>query len=166
MRPPTPNQDSSAPTHALAPGDHAPDFALVGDDGAAVSLDSFRGKSVIVYFYPKDDTPGCTREAQAFQNSLAAIAAHGAVVVGISRDSTAKHTAFKKKYGLTFALLSDTDGAVHRAYGAWGTKKLYGKESTGALRTTVVVDPKGRVAHVFAKVKVDDHVERVVAALP
>lgn len=119
----------------------------------------------MLYFYPKDDTPGCTREACAFQEALSALAARGAAVVGVSRDAPSRHLRFKAKYGLTFPLLSDLEGEVHRAYGAWGVKKLYGRESIGPLRTTVIVDPAGKVARVFANVRVDGHAEQVLEAL-
>lgn len=150
---------------ALTVGAPAPPFSLVADDGRTVSLDAFRGKKVVVYFYPKDDTPGCTRESCAFSESQAELAGKGAVVLGISRDGTASHVRFKHKYGLTLPLLSDPDASVHRAYGAWGEKTLYGKTSEGVLRTTVVIDADGNVAKVFGNVKVDGHVEKVLAAL-
>jgi thioredoxin-dependent peroxiredoxin len=149
----------------LSPGQPAPAFSLPSDGGDLVSLRDFDGKTLVLYFYPKDDTPGCTREACAFQGALAKIEARGAVVVGVSRDTPASHVRFKAKYGLNFPLLSDRDGAVHQAYGAWGVKRLYGRESIGPLRTTVVVDGKGRIARVFPNVRVDGHADEVVGAL-
>ncbi len=150
---------------ALVPGQPAPPFALASDAGHTVSLRDFNGKSLVLYFYPKDDTPGCTREACAFQEALASLAARGAAVVGVSRDGPTRHVRFKAKYGLTFPLLSDPEGATHRAYGAWGVKKLYGRESIGPLRTTVVIDGSGCVARVFSNVRVDGHADEVLAAL-
>jgi thioredoxin-dependent peroxiredoxin len=149
----------------LTAGAAAPDFELLADDGSRVKLRDFAGKKLVLYFYPKDNTPGCTREACAFQEELAGLLKSGTAVVGVSRDSVATHGGFKKKYGLKFPLLSDPDAAVHRAYGAFGKKVLYGKEMEGALRTTVVIDGKGNVARVFPSVKVDGHVEKVKAAL-
>jgi peroxiredoxin Q/BCP len=150
---------------ALAVGAAAPAFSLVADDGRTVSLASLRGKKVVLYFYPKDDTPGCTRESCAFNESLAALADKGATVLGVSRDGTASHVRFKQKYGLAFPLLSDPDASVHKAYGAWGTKTLYGKTSEGVIRTTVVIDAAGKVAKIFGNVKVDGHAEKVLASL-
>ena len=146
-------------------GKPAPAFNLTADDGSSVSLDDLAGKKVVLYFYPKDNTPGCTRQAQAFQESLVALQAGDAVVLGVSRDSTTSHSAFKKKFALRFSLLTDADATVHRAFGAWGRKVLYGKEIAGVIRTTVIIDRAGLVAKVFSGVKVDGHVEQVKAAL-
>jgi thioredoxin-dependent peroxiredoxin len=146
-------------------GEKAPDFKLTADDGSTVSLADFAGKSVVLYFYPKDNTPGCTREACAFQENLDAIRQKGAVVLGVSRDSAKTHAGFKTKYNLAFPLLSDPDASVHKAYGAWGTKTMYGRETTGALRSTVIIDPKGRIAKRFPNVKVDGHANAVLTAL-
>jgi peroxiredoxin Q/BCP len=143
----------------------APDFKLAADDGSTVSLADLTGKSVVLFFYPKDNTPGCTREACAFQENLAAIRKKGAVILGVSRDSTKSHVGFKSKFGLAFPLLSDPDAAVHKAYGAWGTKTSYGRETTGAIRSTVIIDPNGRIAKRFPSVKVDGHVKQVLDAL-
>lgn len=143
----------------------APPFALLADDGSTFSLDDARGGPLVLYFYPRDDTPGCTREACAFQEALGAFGDLGARVVGVSRDSLASHQRFKKKYGLRFALLSDPDGAVHRAYGAWGEKTLYGRKSEGCIRTTLILDHAGLIAHRFSPVKVDGHAEAVRQAL-
>lgn len=150
---------------ALAEGEKAPDFKLQTDDGSTVSLSDFAGKSVVLYFYPKDNTPGCTREACSFQENLDAIRQRGAVVLGVSRDSPKTHAGFKAKHGLGFPLLSDPDASVHKAYGAWGTKTMYGKEMTGALRSTVLIDPSGRIAKRFPIVKVDGHTGDVLASL-
>lgn len=146
-------------------GKKAPAFALVADDGATVTPASFRGRWLVLFFYPKDSTPGCTREACAFEAARPALARRGVVVVGVSRDSTKSHVSFKAKQRLGFALLSDPDASVHAAYGAWGEKLFYGKKITGALRTTVIVDPAGAVARVFSLVKVDGHDAEVLAAL-
>jgi peroxiredoxin Q/BCP len=146
-------------------GEKAPDFKLDADDGTKVSLSDLAGKSVVLYFYPKDNTPGCTRQACAFQENLEAIRKKGAVVLGVSRDSAKTHAGFKTKYGLAFPLLSDPDAAVHKAYGAWGTKKSYGKETIGAIRSTVIIDPSGRIAKRFPSVKVDKHAAEVLDAL-
>ena len=143
----------------------APNFKLAADDGSTVSLADLAGKSVVLFFYPKDNTPGCTREACAFQESFEAIRKKGAVVLGVSRDSTKSHVGFKAKFGLGFPLLSDPDAAVHKAYGAWGTKTSYGREITGAIRSTVIIDPSGRIAKRFPSVKVDGHAEQVLDAL-
>ena len=146
-------------------GAPAPDFTLMADDGAEVSLADFSGKKLVLYFYPKDNTPGCTREACAFQEELGKLRKKGAIVVGVSRDSPTTHVGFKQKHGLTFPLLSDPTTRVHKAYGAWGKKTLYGKTVEGALRTTFVIDGKGIVRKVFPSVKVDGHADAVMAAL-
>ena len=154
---------------ALAIGVRAPDFSLLDDGGKPFSLASTAGKKVVLFFYPKDDTPGCTRQSCAFQADLAALAKLGAVVVGVSRDGAASHQRFKAKYALAFPLLTDADRTAHLAYGAWGTKMMYGKAVEGVIRTTVVIDRGGAVAAVFSPVKVDGHAEKVravVAALP
>ena len=164
------NKDSAGAAKALDKTadkalEKAPDFKLQADDGSTVSLADLAGKRVVLYFYPKDNTPGCTREACAFQENLAAIRKAGAVVLGVSRDSAKTHAGFKSKYGLAFPLLSDPDAAVHKAYGAWGTKKSYGREMTGALRATVIIDGSGRIVKRFPSVKVDGHAKQVLDAL-
>jgi thioredoxin-dependent peroxiredoxin len=155
---------TEAAAQSLTPGDVAPAFTLPNEKGDPVRLADFAGKKVVLYFYPKDDTPGCTRQACGFRDTLSELAAAGVSVVGVSRDGAASHTRFRSKYDLRFPLLSDPDGAVHRAYGAWGTKSNYGKTTTGALRTTVLVGEDGRVRHVWPRVKVDGHAEAVLAA--
>jgi len=150
---------------SLAVGDVAPDFTLEGDDGAKHSLSDSKGKNVIVYFYPKDDTPGCTIEAQGFRAAKKDLAKKNAVVFGVSRDSIASHCKFKSKYDLDFALLSDPDAKVIARWGAWGEKNMYGNKSMGIVRTTVVVGADGRVKKVFSKVKVAGHVDAVLASL-
>ncbi|HLA46979.1 MAG TPA: thioredoxin-dependent thiol peroxidase [Thermoplasmata archaeon] len=146
-------------------GDPAPDFRLPADDGHTYSLKDFRGKKVVLYFYPKDDTPGCTREACSFRDSLARVTSKGAVVLGVSKDDLDSHARFRKKYELTFPLLSDMDGKVLNAYGVWKEKSAYGKTFMGVERTTFIIDEKGRIAKVFLRVKVDGHVDEVLAAL-
>ena len=159
------SRPASSEASELSVGASAPEFKLVADDGREVSLAELRGKKVVLYFYPKDNTPGCTREACDFQASLAALKKKGAVVFGVSRDSSVVHQGFKKKQGLTFPLLTDADGEVHGAYGAWGDKVMYGKTIHGALRTTVIIDEKGKIAKVFPRVRVDGHAAAVLDAL-
>jgi peroxiredoxin Q/BCP len=149
----------------LQEGKKAPAFTLESSEGEKVSLADFKGKTVVLYFYPKDDTPGCTREAQGFRDAAAALKKKKAVVLGVSRDSIKSHCSFRDKYDLNFSLLSDPDGKVIRAYGAWGEKNMYGKKTEGLIRTTVVIDPDGKVAKVFPRVKVDGHVDKVLAAI-
>jgi thioredoxin-dependent peroxiredoxin len=149
----------------LEAGDPAPAFALPGDDGRTHALAEHVGKPVVVYFYPRDDTPGCTTEACAFRDNLGRAAAKGAVVYGISRDTLKSHEKFRAKYGLTFPLLSDEDLAVHRAYGAWGEKIMYGQPTIGVVRSTFLIGPDGRIARAWPRVKVEGHVDAVMAAL-
>jgi peroxiredoxin Q/BCP len=145
----------------LKEGAKAPAFSLDGDEGK-VSLADLKGKIAVVYFYPRDSTPGCTREAQAFSARGKELAKLGAVVLGISKDSVASHGKFREKYALTVKLLSDPDLAVHKAYGAYGEKTMYGKKVQGTIRSTFVVDDNGTVAKVFPSVKVDGHDEKVL----
>jgi thioredoxin-dependent peroxiredoxin len=146
-------------------GKAAPAFTLRSAEGDKVSLASFAGKYAIVYFYPRDDTPGCTREAQAFDSVLPQLGKLDAVVVGISKDSSESHCKFRDKYGLRFPLLTDPDGKVIEKYGAWGEKNLYGKKSFGIIRSTVIVGPDGKIKRIFRKVKVDQHVDVVVETI-
>ncbi len=146
-------------------GDKAPDFKLLADDGRTLSLKDFRGKKVVLYFYPKDDTPGCTAEACSFRDNLARVTTKGAVILGVSRDDHGSHGKFRDKYHLNFPLLSDDDGKVTEAYGVWKQKKLYGREFMGIERTTFLIDAQGKVAKVWPKVKVDGHTDEVLAAL-
>ena len=145
----------------LAPGDVAPDFTLDDSDGTPVSLSSFRGKRVIVYFYPAAMTPGCTTEACDFRDSLQSLAASGVTVLGISPDSPAKLAKFAARDGLNFPLLSDPDRAVLQAYGAYGEKMLYGKTSVGVIRSTFVVGPDGTIERAYYAVKATGHVARL-----
>jgi peroxiredoxin Q/BCP len=149
----------------LEVGKRAPAFKLPSSDGGEVSLADFRGKSVVLFFYPKDNTPGCTLEAQDFQAALPKFKKKNAVVLGVSRDTIASHCKFRDKFDLSFALLSDVDHSVLEAYGAWGEKTLYGKKTIGVKRTTVLIDESGKVKRVFPGVKVKGHVEAVLAAL-
>ncbi|HEY2734870.1 MAG TPA: thioredoxin-dependent thiol peroxidase [Polyangiales bacterium] len=146
-------------------GKRAPAFSLQDSDGNEVSLKDFRGKRVVLYFYPRDNTPGCTIEAQDFQKALPQFKKRNAVVLGVSRDSLSSHCKFRDKFDLTFPLLSDPDHAVLEAYGAWGEKTLYGKKSLGVIRSTVLIDEQGKVLQLFPSVKVKGHVEAVLAAL-
>jgi peroxiredoxin Q/BCP len=146
----------------LKEGDKAPTFELKSDRGDVVRLRDFKGKAVVVYFYPKDSTPGCTREAQAFTAASKDLAKLGATVLGISKDSIASHCSFRDKYKLNFPLLSDSELDTHKAYGAWGEKVMYGKKITGTIRSTFVVGPDGKLVKVFPRVKVDGHVDAVL----
>lgn len=146
-------------------GQLAPNFTLPAHTGESISLESFRGKPVVVYFYPKDDTPGCTKEACSFRDHWEALGRHGVVVLGISPDGVASHQKFAAKYSLPFPLLADPDHAVAEAFGAWGSKSMYGKTVTGILRTTFLIGPDGLVRHVFKKPKTDIHAEEVLARL-
>ncbi len=149
----------------LKVGDEAPDFELEADDGSRVRLSGLRGRTVVLYFYPRDDTPGCTKEACSFRDSWAAVRAKGAAVLGVSPDPAGRHAKFKAKYELPFTLLADADKAVMKAYGAFGKKTMYGKLIEGVIRSTFVIDPDGRVATVFPKVKPEGHAAEVLAVL-
>jgi peroxiredoxin Q/BCP len=146
-------------------GQKAPDFALPSSAGGEVALKGLRGQAVVLYFYPKDDTPGCTREACAFRDAQAKIKKTGAVVLGVSPDSVASHEKFKAKYKLNFPLLADADKSVAKKYGAFGEKVMYGKKVTGMIRSTFVIDGDGVVRKVFPRVRVDGHAEQVLEAL-
>lgn len=149
----------------LKAGDIAPDFTLCDKDGNAVTLSSFRGKKVVLYFYPKDNTPGCTRQAQAYAALNDEFTAKNAVVIGVSKDSTASHQKFAEKYSLPFLLLSDPDTAVLQAYGVWQEKVHCGKTSMGVVRTTYLIDEEGKVAKVMEKVKPDTNAQSVLKLL-
>jgi peroxiredoxin Q/BCP len=146
-------------------GERAPDFSLRGDDGRTIKLSALRGKPVVVYFYPKDDTPGCTREACAFRDRQAEIARLGATVLGISPDDVESHSRFREKFHLNFPLLADPEHKVAEKYGAWREKNMYGKTVMGMQRSTFVIGADGRVARVWRNVKVDGHDAQVLAAL-
>lgn len=146
-------------------GDAAPDFTAATDGGGAVSLASLKGKTVVLYFYPKDDTPGCTTESIGFRDALADFEAAGAVLLGVSKDSVKKHDKFKAKYELNFPLLSDEDGALCEAYGVWVEKSMYGRKYMGIDRSTFIIDGAGNIRHAWRKVKVPGHVDAVLAAV-
>jgi peroxiredoxin Q/BCP len=145
-------------------GDKAPNFKLPGDDGSTVSLADFKGRKLVVYFYPRADTPGCTRESIDFSKLRAAFTKAGADVIGISADPVKAQEAFKKKHKLSVGLLSDETHAMLEAYGAWGKKSMYGKTFMGITRMTYLIGPNGRIAQVWPKVKVDGHADEVLAA--
>jgi peroxiredoxin Q/BCP len=149
---------------ALTVGRKAPSFKLPASTGEDVSLGDYAGQVVVLYFYPRDNTPGCTVEAQDFQAALPKFKRLGAAVLGVSKDSIASHCKFVDKFKLAFPLLSDPDGKVIDAYGAWGEKNMYGKKMLGIIRTTVVINGDGVVAHVFPSVKVKGHVDAVLEA--
>lgn len=146
-------------------GQKAPNFTLPSSGGKHVSLADLKGKPVVLYFYPKDDTPGCTREACAFRDAQAKMRKTGAVVLGVSPDSVASHEKFRTKYGLNFPLLADIDKTVAKKYGAFGEKVMYGKKVVGMIRSTFVIDDEGVVRKVFPRVRVDGHDEQVLEAL-
>jgi peroxiredoxin Q/BCP len=149
----------------IRPGNHAPDFTLASDEGQTVRLAALKGRPVVLYFYPKDDTPGCTKEACSFRDAWADVQDGGAAVFGVSPDSVTSHQRFRAKYRLPFPLLSDPDHAVAASYGAWGEKSMYGKKYQGILRTTFLIDGTGTVRRVFEKVKPEGHAEEVLAAI-
>ena len=149
----------------LKPGDKAPAFSLKNTAGEAVKLSDFKGRKVVLYFYPRDMTPGCTKEACGFRDDYAQLKKRGVEVLGVSGDDQASHQKFTAAYGLPFTLLSDPDHAVMAKYGAWGEKNMYGKKVTGVLRSTFVIDEEGRIAHVFRKVKTDTHSQDILKVL-
>jgi peroxiredoxin Q/BCP len=146
-------------------GGKAPDFDLENDRGKPQSLEDFAGRWLVLYFYPRDNTPGCTREAQTFTEAIEAFRKAGAEVAGVSRDSVKSHEGFRDRFKIAFPLLSDPDLAAHHAYGAWGTKMMYGKQVEGTIRTTFLISPEGDVKHVWSGVKVEGHTDEVLAAL-
>ena len=149
----------------LKVGDKAPAFSLKTERGDTVSLNSLKGTQVVLYFYPKDDTPGCTKEACGFRDSVKSIEKADAVVLGVSMDDADSHARFIKKYGLPFSLLCDEDGAMSKAYGVYKKKNMYGKIYWGIERSTFLIDEAGKLKTIFRKVKVDGHVEDVKNAL-
>jgi thioredoxin-dependent peroxiredoxin len=149
----------------LEVGQPAPSFTLSDQDGEEVSLDGLRGAPVVIYFYPKDDTPGCTTQACAIRDQWAEFEEAGAVVLGVSPDDVESHKRFAGKYDLPHRLLADPDREAIDAYGAWGLKKMYGKEYEGVIRSTVLVGPDGQVAAVWPKVRPKDHADKVLAAI-
>lgn len=146
-------------------GKKAPAFSLKATDGKTVKLSDLKGQNVVLYFYPKDDTPGCTKEACAFRDRLSEITGHGAVVLGVSPDDVDSHVKFTEKFKLSFPLLADVDHAVAEKYGAWREKNMYGKKSMGVQRSTFLIDATGVVVKVWKKVSVDGHDDQVIEAL-
>jgi len=149
----------------LSTGMEAPAFSLRSDTGETVRLESLRGRKVVLYFYPKDDTPGCTVEACEFRDNWKAVQKTGAALFGVSPDQVASHQKFKKKFDLPFPLLADPDHAVAEQYGAWGEKSFLGKKYLGILRSTFIIDEQGKVARIFEKVKPKGHAAEVLEAL-
>jgi len=149
----------------LQVGKQAPAFNLESDSGTKISLASLGGTRVVLYFYPKDNTPGCTQESCDFRDNLSRIKALGAVVFGVSKDSVSSHKKFSEKFSLSFSLLSDPSHAMLEKYGVWKEKKLYGRSYVGVERTTVIIDEHGKIAQIFPKVKVKGHAESVIKVL-
>ena len=149
----------------VEPGSPAPPFTLESGDGDSVTLSDLRGRQVVLYFYPRDDTPGCTIQACDLRDSWQAIQEAGAVVLGVSPDGPASHDRFAQKFKLPFPLLADEEHAVAEAYGAWGERSMYGKTYMGIIRSTVVIDGEGIVSHVFPRVKPKGHADKVLDAL-
>jgi thioredoxin-dependent peroxiredoxin len=147
-------------------GQEAPDFELTSDSGERVRLSQFRGQPVVLYFYPKDDTPGCTKQACAIRDSYDDFEQRGAVVLGVSPDEESSHVKFKAKHGLPFTLLADPAHEVSAQYGVWGERNYMGRTYMGIERSTFLIDPAGRIAKVMRRVKPDTHAEKVLAALP
>jgi peroxiredoxin Q/BCP len=146
-------------------GKKAPAFTLESSEGGKVKLSDYSGRIVVLYFYPRDSTPGCTIEAEGFRDAVPALNKLGAIVLGVSKDTIASHCKFRDKYELNFPLLTDADGKVMEAYGAWGDKVLYGKKSKGIIRSTVLIGKDGKVLRHWPKVSVKGHVDEVVAAV-
>lgn len=149
----------------LHPGDTAPDFEVTTDEGKPLKLSDLRGKNVILYFYPRADTPGCTKEACSFRDSFPRFSTQDAVVLGVSTDDVKAQSKFKHKYQLPFILLADTGKDIHEKYGTWVEKSMYGKKYMGTARTTFIVGPDGTIRKVFENVKPEGHAEQVLAAL-
>ena len=149
----------------LSAGDKAPDFTLPADTGNEISLSALKGKKVVLYFYPKDDTPGCTKEACDFRDNLAAFNKLGAQVIGISKDSPAKHDKFKAKFALNFPLASDEEGTVCESYGVWTEKSMYGRKYMGIERATFLIGEDGKILKTWRNVKVPGHVDEIAEAI-
>jgi peroxiredoxin Q/BCP len=159
------NEERENMAEWLEVGTKAPAFTLKNAEGKSVKLSEFKGKPVVLYFYPKDDTPGCTKEACGFRDASAALKKHGAVVLGVSPDNVASHAKFRDKYELPFPLLSDEKHEVAEKYGAWREKNMYGKKSMGIQRSTYLIDEEGKIAKVWARVKPEEHAAQVLEAL-
>ena len=149
----------------LSVGDKAPAFSLAAQDGKKYSLKDFKGKKVVLYFYPKDNTSGCTQEACDFRDNLPAFKKKGSVVIGVSADSASSHQKFAEKHDLVFTLLSDEDKSMLTAYGVWKEKSMYGRKYMGIERTTILIDEKGTITQIFPKVKVPGHIDEVLSKL-
>jgi peroxiredoxin Q/BCP len=143
-------------------GDKAPDFTLPSDGGGSITLSDYKGRMIVLYFYPKDDTPGCTKEACSFSENLQALNALNAVVIGVSKDSVAKHDKFKSKYNLAFPLVSDENDAICELYNVWTEKSMYGKTFMGVERSTYLIDIDGTIKRIWRKVKVDGHTQEIM----
>ncbi|MCU0789245.1 MAG: thioredoxin-dependent thiol peroxidase [Verrucomicrobia bacterium] len=153
------------PVIQLKVGDKAPAFTATANGGATVSLTDFKGRPVVLYFYPRDNTPGCTREACGFRDAHSRIKGHRAVVLGVSKDSVKSHDKFVEKFGLPFALLADEEAKIAKAYGVWGEKSFMGRKFMGMHRVTFLIDEQGLIQRVWPEVKPDTHAEEVLAAL-
>lgn len=149
----------------LQVGDKAPDFTLPTDNDGEISLSQFKGQKVVLYFYPKDDTPGCTKESCSFNENLSAFNKMNAQVIGLSKCSVKKHNKFKEKYGLQFPLASDENSDVCEKYGTWVEKSMYGRKYMGIDRSTFLIDENGKIAHIWRKVKVPGHIEDVMSVM-
>ena len=156
---------AKAPELKLKPGDQAPPFSANTQENNRVSLADFKGRQVILYFYPRDDTPGCTKEACAFRDEFAEFKKRGAVVLGVSIDSPKSHEKFARKYKLPFLLLADEDKAIVQAYGVWGQKRFMGRKYMGTHRVTFLIGPEGQITHIWPEVKPQDHAAEVLSAL-
>jgi len=156
---------NKVPELELQEGDDAPDFTAPANGGGKVSLVDFKGKNVVLYFYPKDDTPGCTKEACAFRDHFGAIQRKGAVVLGVSVDSAKSHDKFAKKFKLPFTLVSDEDKKIVQAYGVWGEKSFMGRKYQGVFRVTFLIGPDGRIKKIWPKVSPDEHAKDVLEAV-
>ncbi|CAN5635117.1 peroxiredoxin [soil metagenome] len=147
----------------LKAGDKAPDFRVMNDEGKEISLNDLKGKKVVLYFYPKDDTSGCTAEACDFRDNIRFFIENNTVVLGVSKDSVSSHVKFKNKFDLPFNLLSDESLEMIKAYGVWKEKSMYGKKYMGIERTTFLIDEKGKITEIYEKVKVPDHVKEILS---
>lgn len=159
------SKDAPRESKLLKVGAKAPAFSLKNTEGNTVKLSDFKGKTVVLYFYPKDMTPGCTTEACGFRDDYAPLRQRGVEVLGVSGDDPASHQKFTEKYSLPFPLLSDPTHEMMEKYGAWGEKSMYGRKFMGVLRITYIIDGEGKIAHVFGKVKTDTHSKDVIAAI-
>ena len=156
---------ATGPNLALKEGDNAPNFTAATQDGRTLSLDDLKGRNVILYFYPKDDTPGCTKEACAFRDAFAQFEKKGALVLGVSTDSSKSHAKFAEKFKLPFPLLADEDKKIVQAYGVWGEKKFMGRKYMGTHRVTFLIGPDGRIRKIWPTVKPDEYADEVLAML-